>query len=392
MREIFLSFLRLGCYAFGGPTAHLGYFHEEFVKRKKWISEVDFADTVALCQFLPGPSSSQTGFAIGLSRGGIAGAFLAWIGFTLPSAALMIAFAAGLEFAGDLSESGWVAGLKLVAVAVVANAAWDMALKLCPDRARVTIAASVMLGLLLLSAPIFQLGAILAGGVLGAVIYRREAEGASLSEPAPKARGRRRGTLCLAAFFLLLFGLPILGGLFPELDAVAVGDAFYRAGSLVFGGGHVVLPLLDSYTVKQGWIDESSFLAGYGAAQALPGPLFAFAGFLGAAMDKGAGGLTGGVYALAMVYLPSWLLVLGAVPFWNRLRELRWTRAALLGANAAVVGLLFAALYDPIWKSSVDGNASLGFALTAFVALKFWKAPPWVIALVGAGAGQLAFG
>lgn len=387
MRDIFLTFLRLGCYAFGGPTAHLGYFHEEFVKRRKWLSEGDYADTVALCQFLPGPSSSQAGFAIGLGRGGILGAFLAWVGFTLPSAALMIAFALGLGYAGDLSQAGWISGLKLVAVAVVANAAWGMAKSLCPDRARVTIAGLVTIGLLLASHPFLQLGAILLGGIAGYALYKRQ-DHTSATTPTNHAGSKRMGSVYLFLFFLLLIGLPVASQIFSQNQTIETGDAFYRAGSLVFGGGHVVLPLLESYTVQQGWISESSFLAGYGAAQALPGPLFAFSSFLGTGINQGPGGVSGGIYALLMIYLPSWLLVLGAIPFWARLRTFNAARAALLGANAAVVGLLFAALYDPIWKSSIGSNLSLVFAVCAFIALKFWKAPPWLVAALGAGLGH----
>lgn len=368
----------------------MGYFHEEFVKRRKWLSEADYADTVALCQFLPGPSSSQAGFAIGLDRGGIIGAFLAWIGFTLPSAVLMIAFALGLEYAGDLSKAGWVTGLKLVAVAVVANAAWSMAKSLCPDRSRATIAALVTLGLLLVASPLAQLVAILLGAIAGYALYRSQ-DHTSKIKPTNQSGSKRLGAIYLGLFFILLLGLPIAAQLFPQNESIETGDAFYRAGSLVFGGGHVVLPLLDSYTVQQGWISESSFLAGYGAAQALPGPLFAFSSFLGTGINQGPGGITGGIYALLMIYLPAWLLVLGAIPFWDRLRTLNAARAALLGANAAVVGLLFAALYQPIWTSSITSNLSFGFALGAFILLKFWKLPPWLLAGLGAGLGHILF-
>lgn len=388
MKEIFLTFLRLGCYAFGGPTAHMGYYHEEFVKRRKWLSEADYADTVALCQFLPGPSSSQAGFAIGLDRGGLTGAFAAWLGFTLPSAILMIAFALGLDYAGDLSQAGWVSGLKLIAVAVVANAAWSMAKSLCPDRARATIAALVTIGLLLTGNPIAQLAAILAGAVAGYTLYRKQ-DHTSQVKPTQHTGSKRIGTLYLALFFTLLAGIPIAAQILPQNQYLAIGDAFYRAGSLVFGGGHVVLPLLESYTVDQTWIDESSFLAGYGAAQALPGPLFAFSSFLGTSIDRGPGGIAGGIYALLMIYLPAWLLVLGAIPFWARLRKINAARAALLGANAAVVGLIFTALYDPIWQSAIKSNLSFAFALVAFTLLKFWKIPPWLLAALGAALGQL---
>ncbi|MBC2607297.1 chromate efflux transporter [Pelagicoccus albus] len=391
MKEIFLTFLRLGCYAFGGPTAHMGYYFEEFVRRQKWLSEADYADTVALCQFLPGPSSSQVGFAIGLRRGGIAGAFLAWIGFTLPSAILMISLALGLKYAGDLSEAGWVTGLKLVAVAVVANASWNMAKSLCPDRSRATIAVIVTIGLLLADSPLYQLLAILFGALAGLFLYQKEAEPPA-SPHVPETRSKKSGALYLAAFFTLLFGLPAASHFLPDNQELEIGTSFYQAGSLVFGGGHVVLPLLESSTVQRGWIDESSFLAGYGAAQALPGPLFAFSAFLGTAMTNGPQGIAGGVFSLIMIYLPAWLLVLGAIPFWERIRTIKGARAVLMGANAAVVGLLFAALYDPIWTGTIKGNATFCFGLAAFLALRIWKMPPWLLAATGAILGQLLLG
>ena len=389
--QIFFAFLRLGCHAFGGPTAHFGYFHEEFVKRRRWMDEAEYADTMALCQFLPGPSSSQTGFAIGLKQGGIPGAFLAWIGFTLPSAILMIGFAIGLAYTNNLANAGWVVGLKLTAVAVVANAGWNMAVKLCPDRARATLASAVLAFLLLVSNPLMQLLVILIGCVVGIIFFRDHAESASQTVESPSSGSKTLGGVYLAAFAVLLIGLPMAASLAKSSDTFAFADAFYRAGSLVFGGGHVVLPLLESYTVQKGWIDESSFLAGYGAAQALPGPLFAFSVFLGAAVENGPTGVIGGVFALIMIYIPSWLLVLGAMPFWNRLRQVHLARAALVGANAAVVGLLFAALYQPIWTNSITGAIPLAFALAAFVAIKFWKVPPWLVVLVSAGIGQLVF-
>ena len=388
---IFLAFLKLGCHAFGGPTAHFGYFHEEFVKRRRWIDEAEYADTVALCQFLPGPSSSQTGFAIGLKQGGLAGAFLAWVGFTLPSAVLMIAFALGLSYTGDLAEAGWVTGLKLTAVAVVANAGWNMATKLCPDRARATVAVAVLTFLLLVSNPLMQLVSILAGCLVGMAFFQNRVEPASSTHETSTAGSKGLGAVLLAVFALLLVGLPITASLATEAQTFAFMDAFYRAGSLVFGGGHVVLPLLESYTVQNGWISESSFLAGYGAAQALPGPLFAFSAFLGTAVNTGPTGITGGVLALVMIYVPSWLLVLGAMPFWNHLRKVHLARAALLGANAAVVGLLFAALYHPIWTSAVTGAIPLALALAAFTAIRFWKVPPWLVVLASAGLGHLIF-
>lgn len=391
LTQIFLTFLKLGCHAFGGPTAHFGYFHEEFVKRRGWIDEAEYADTVALCQFLPGPSSSQTGFAIGLKQGGILGAFLAWVGFTLPSAVLMVGFALGLAYTGDLANSGWVIGLKLTAVAVVANAGWNMATKLCPDRSRATLAVAVLVLLILVSNPLMQLVAISAGCLAGMLFFRDRTDPISQEPTKSKAGGKQLGGVFLGVFALLLIGLPLATQFSKNADSFAFADAFYRAGSLVFGGGHVVLPLLESYTVQNGWIDESSFLAGYGAAQALPGPLFAFSAFLGAAVNTGPTGVMGGILALVMIYVPSWLLVLGAMPFWERLRQVKLARAALVGANAAVVGLLFAALYQPIWTSAVTGALPLALALAAFTAIRFWKVPPWLVVIASAGLGQLLF-
>lgn len=383
--QIFLSFLKLGCLSFGGPVAHLGYFQEEFVRRRQWVSASEYADLVALCQFLPGPASSQVGFAIGHRQGGIAGAFLAWIGFTLPSAVLMIGLALGLSAVGDLSGAGWIIGLKLAAVAVVANAIWSMAGKLCPDRERALIALAAATLLLLMKDAFWQVAAIVLGALAGLILFRRS----TVTPPAARADIRTRsGWPWLAAFGLLLVGLPMVREFHPT-GWLAVVEGFYRAGALVFGGGHVVLPLLDTFTVGQGWVDQDTFLAGYGAAQALPGPLFAYTSFLGASLSAGPGGVAGGLLALIATYVPSWLLVLGALPYWERLRLLSSAQAALLGANAAVVGLLLAAFYDPVWTVAVTDSTRLAFALVVFGLLRFVATPPWLLVLMSAGAGFL---
>lgn len=379
-------FFRLGWVCFGGPVAHLGYFRTEFVERRKWLGDDDYADLVALCQFLPGPASSQVGYAIGLRRGGFWGGLAAWLGFTLPSAALMIGFALGLGSLGSLNEAGWVAGLKLVAVAVVAHALWGMAVKLCPDVLRVLLALVAMAALLLQPGPLAQVAVIVAGGFIGLGWYRtRVRVAAEGGEPM-----QRRGWPWLLLFGLGLLGLPLWAASGGE--GVMVFDGFYRAGSLVFGGGHVVLPLLDAFTVGQGWIETDAFLAGYGAAQALPGPLFAFTAFLGASIDTGPGGVAGGLLALVAVYVPSLLLILGALPYWDRLRARPAAQAALMGTNAAVVGLLAAALVYPIGWVSLTSPLRVGFALVAFALLKFTRCPPWLLVLGGAGLGQVLGG
>ncbi len=385
--EIFLSFLKLGCVAFGGPVAHLGYFQEAFVRRRKWLTEAEYADLVALCQFLPGPASSQVGFAIGHRQGGVAGAFLAWVGFTLPSAVLMIGLALGLASLGDLRGAGWIAGLKLAAVAVVANAIWSMAGKLCPDRARALIALAGAGVLLVLADAFWQVAVIAGGAAAGWVLFRGRADGPNEERPETRMRS---GWPYLLTFGVLLIALPVAGEVYPG-GWVAVIDGFYRAGALVFGGGHVILPLLDSFTVGQGWVDEATFLAGYGAAQALPGPLFAFTGFLGASITAGPGGIAGGLLALVAINVPSWLLVLGVLPYWDRLRRSKTAQAALMGTNAAVVGLLLAAFYDPIWTAAVTDASRLAFALAAFALLRFAAMPPWLLVLLSAGAGAVLF-
>ena len=379
--EVFLAFLKLGCTSFGGPVAHLGYYRAEIVERRRWLDERSYADLVALCQFLPGPASSQTGMGIGLARAGIPGMFAAWIGFTLPSAVLMVLFALGVAALPADAGSGWLDGLKIAAVAVVAQAVWGMARSLTPDAERVTLAAAAAIFVLAWPTPAGQVLAILAGGLFGWARLRAEPpEG----PPTPLAIAVPAwlAPLALALFFLLLAGLPLLAAAAGD-GALPLVDAFYRAGSLVFGGGHVVLPLLQSETVARGWLDGDTFLAGYGAAQAVPGPLFTFAAYLGPAIA----GAAGGVIALLAIFAPSFLLMLGVLPYWDRLRAMGAVQAALRGVNAAVVGLLLAALYDPVWTGAIHDPADFAIGLAAFVALVFWRVPPWAVVALAAAAG-----
>lgn len=383
---VFLIFLRLGLTSFGGPIAHLGYFRDEFVTRRQWLTERSYADLVALCQFLPGPASSQVGIALGLSLSGYAGALAAWAGFTLPSAIALILFALGMASYGDAMPSGVLHGLKVVAVAVVAQAVWGMARNLCPDVPRITIMAATTCFVLLVSSAWGQVGVIAIAAVIGLLLFKPQQETAH--DSLPIAIRRRVGLFWLMLFVALLVGLPLLTNLFPN-QALSMGDAFYRAGSLVFGGGHVVLPLLQVEVVPTGWVSNDAFLAGYGAAQAVPGPLFTFAAFLGASMNEAPSGWLGGLICLLAIFAPSFLLVVGALPFWEHLRRNTRTQAALSGINAAVVGLLLAALYQPVWTSAIHMPQDFGLALVALVALMFWKLPPWLV-VVGSGvAGGL---
>ncbi len=384
--SVFLIFLRLGLTSFGGPIAHLGYFREEFVTRRRWLSERSYADLVALCQFLPGPASSQVGMALGLSRSGYGGALAAWAGFTLPSAVVLILFALGMAQGGDVLPSGVLHGLKVVAVAVVAQAVWGMARNLCTGVARVTLMAVATCVVLLVPSAWGQVGAIAAAGIAGLLWFRPTRDDAH--DPLPITVSRRAGAIWLALFFTLLVGLPLLAQLMQN-PTTALVDAFYRAGSLVFGGGHVVLPLLQAEVVPTGWVSNDTFLAGYGATQAVPGPLFTFAAFLGASMGAAPSGWSGGMVALVAIFAPSFLLVVGALHFWEQLRHSTRTQAALAGVNAAVVGILLAALYQPVWTSAIRQPQDFGLALVAFVALMFWKLPPWLV-VVGSGvAGGL---
>lgn len=386
--QLFLIFLRLGLTSFGGPVAHLGYFREEFVSRRRWLGERAYADLVALCQFLPGPASSQVGIAIGLARHGYGGALAAWAGFTLPSALAMILFALGLTRHGELLPAGALHGLKIVAVAVVAQAVWGMARTLCPDAPRVTVMALAACAVLALPGPLSQIGAIAGAGLIGLAWLRAGVAAEPTHEPLPVPLGRRAGVVWLALFGTLLIGLPLLAGL-TAAPTLAVAAAFFRAGALVFGGGHVVLPLLQAAVVPPGWVDAQTFLAGYGAAQAVPGPLFSFAAFLGASLHSGPSGWSGGLLCLLAIFAPSFLLVAGALPFWEDLRRAAGLRAALAGVNAAVVGVLLAALYDPVWVQAIAAPRDFALALVAFVALLFWRLPPWLVVLGCAAGGWL---
>lgn len=374
--QVFLVFLRLGLTSFGGPVAHLGYFRTEFVERRRWLSEAAYADLVALCQFLPGPASSQVGLALGLMRAGYAGALAAWAGFTLPSALALIALALGIAQAGEAMPGGALHGLKVVAVAVVAQAVWGMARSLCPDAPR--RALMVVTAGLLIAWPgtAVQLLAIGVAAVIGLLWLQPAAD--APHEPLSVPVGRRAGAAWLGLFLALLAVLPLLLAAFPS-PALAVVDAFYRTGALVFGGGHVVLPLLQASVVPTGWVGSDTFLAGYGAAQAVPGPLFTFAAFLGASMHTAPTGWAGGLLALAAIFTPAFLLVAGALPLWDGLRARPGARAALMGVNAAVVGLLLAAMWDPVITSGIRSVGDVLLALAALVALMRWKWPPWVV-------------
>jgi chromate transporter len=382
--EVLLIFLSLGVSSFGGPIAHIGYFREEFVVRRRWLSEQAFADLVALCQFLPGPASSQVGFSIGLMRAGHWGGLAAWVGFTLPSAIALILFAYGAAALNGTVGAGLLHGLKLVAVAIVAQAVLGMARTLCPDRERASIAVVAALIILLSTSSIAQLAAILLGGILGLRFCRAvsSTSAGQLSVPV----SRRVGIVALAAFFLLLAGLPFLRGL-GMLPGIALFEAFYRSGALVFGGGHVVLPLLREAFVTPGWVTDDAFLSGYGAAQAVPGPLFTFAAYLGTVVSVSPHGLPGAALGLIGIFLPGMLILLGTLPFWETFRQRTGTQAAMRGVNAAVVGLLGAALYNPIWTNSVRTPGDFGIALAGFVLLTAWRAPPLLIVVTSALGG-----
>jgi chromate transporter len=386
---VFLIFLRLGLTSFGGPVAHLGYFREEFVSRRQWLSDRSYADLVALCQFLPGPASSQVGIALGFSRAGYSGALAAWAGFTLPSAIVLILFALGLSSVGNNFSQGALQGLKVVAVAVVAQAVWGMARSLCTEAKRITIMMLTTCGALLIPSSGSQVGMILLAGLAGMLLFKPTQ--LAPHEPLPLKISRRSGALWLILFFVLLIGLPLATEVFTS-QTLSIVDAFYRAGSLVFGGGHVVLPLLQTEVVPSGWVNEEVFLAGYGVTQAMPGPLFTFAAFLGASMTSLPSGWKGGIIALLAIFIPSFLLVVGALPFWESLRQNLRTQAALSGVNASVVGLLVAALYQPVWTSTILSTQDFIFALIALVALMFWKLPPWLVVIAGGVAGWLLNG
>lgn len=379
--EVLRVSTKLGLTSFGGPVAHLGYFHNEYIRRRKWMDERSYADLVALCQFLPGPASSQVGIGIGVMRAGLMGGIAAWIGFTLPSALALVLFAFLLQ-GFDIGNAGWIHGLKLVAVAIVAHAVLGMGQKLTPDRNRATIAIIAATVTLLWQTAISQALIIVLAGVIGLFLYNN-----TKIPELPDIRvpiKRSLAVTCLVLFFGLLIILPFLRGV-TSLQWLPMFDSFYRSGSLVFGGGHVVLPLLEREVVPMGWLSKEDFLAGYGATQAVPGPLFTFAAYLGAIMN----GWIGAIIATLGIFLPAFLLVVGALPFWDSLRRKPIIQGALVGVNAAVVGILLAALYDPIWTSSVLAPADFALASILFIMLVFWKTPPWVVVIAGALGGVI---
>ena len=383
--EVLLVATRLGLTSFGGPIAHIGYFREEYVVRRRWLDEESFGELVALCQFLPGPASSQLGIAVGIRRAGIVGGFAAWFGFTLPSALALILFAYGVHgFDGQAGD--WLHGLKIVAVAVVALALWGMGRTLAPDRPRITIAVLAAVVALATDGIAAQLAVIAGGGALG-LAFLRPPE-LPLSGAIGKRTGAHVGAVALIAFLVLLFALPVASRLTGD-TLVAVADSFYRSGSLVFGGGHVVLPLLEAEVVPPGWVTKDEFIAGYGAAQAVPGPLFTFSSYLGTVMGVLTPRWLGGLLALVAMFVPSFLLVMGVLPFWERLRGFTRVRQALMGVNAAVVGLLLAALYDPVWTSAIEAPEDFALAAGAFALLAFWRSPPWLVVLLTAVIGAL---
>ncbi len=383
-REVLGASLRLGLTSFGGPIAHIGYFRREYVTRRAWLDETAFADLVALCQSLPGPASSQLGMAIGMRRAGIAGGLAAWAGFTLPSAIALTIL--GLVAAStDLSGAGWVHGLKLAAVAVVAQAVWSMARTLTPDWPRRVVAVAAAAIALAWTTPFAQVAIIALGALVGRLVLRAPAPVGTSPEPSPVSR--RAGVLALAAFVTLLLGLPVLRA--ADGQPAAMIDAFYRAGALVFGGGHVVLPLLDATVVAPGWVSQGQFLAGYGAAQAVPGPLFTFAAYLGAVSGPSPNGVAGAVIALVAIFVPSFLLIVGALPFWDRLRHSPGIRRALTGTNAAVVGILLAALYTPVWTGAVTGPLDVAVAGAGLGLLVSGRVPPIAVVALSAVAGQV---
>ena len=376
---------RLGFTSFGGPIAHLGYFREEYVRRRKWIEEDAYADLVALCQFLPGPTSSQVGIAIGIFRAGLPGAVAAWLGFTLPSAIVLVAFAFGLQRLG-VSDAGWLHGLKIAAVAVVANAVWGMARSLAPDRERGTIAIFSTVVILAWPGALGQVLVIVIGGLIGWRLLAGSQGDKRTS--LPTTISRRTAVASLVVFFALLGALPLLRQVVGSQALVAF-DSFFRVGSLVFGGGHVVLPLLQAEVVPPGWVTNEEFVAGYGAAQAVPGPLFTFAAYLGAVMHQKPNGIAGAALALSAIFLPTFLMIVGALPFLSAFRTHPGVQAALRGINAAVVGLLLAALYHPVWTSAITRSADLGLALITFALLALWSVPAWLVVALAAGGGAL---
>lgn len=381
---VFLTFLQLGLTSFGGPVAHLGYFREAFVERRRWIDERSYADLLALCQFLPGPASSQVGIGIGLSKAGLPGAFAAWFGFTLPSALALIIFGYGILKFQETIPTGVLHGLKVVAVAVVAQAVWGMARTLCPDTPRITLAVLAAVAVISSPTPIMQVAVIVLGGITGVLFLQSNAHEDSSSLWIETSRSI--AIIALALFLVLLIGLPLIAGSLSS-QSLSLFDSFYRSGSLVFGGGHVVLPLLQSEVVPTGWVSNDAFLAGYGAAQAVPGPLFTFSAYLGTVAGPTPNGWLGGLICLVAIFLPSFFLVIGTLPFWDALRQLGPIQRALTGVNAVVVGLLLAAFYHPVWTSGILSPGDFALGICAFTLLVFWKIPSWLIVILTAVGG-----
>jgi len=381
--EVLKVSTRLGLTSFEGPIAHLGYFHEEYVKRRKWLDEKNYADLVALCQFLPGPASSQVGIAIGIQRAGLLGGLMAWLGFTLPSAIALMIFAWVLQ-GFNIQHAGWVHGLMIVAVAVVAQAVWGMASKLATGKTKSTIAVISAVCALLVPTPMVQVLIIIVAGLIGWLFFRKNT--AQEMQPMPIPISKKASVIFLVLFFAFLMFLPLLR-LMIHNQGLAMFDSFYRAGALVFGGGHVVLPLLQQDVVPTGWVTNAQFLAGYGAAQAVPGPLFTFSSYLGFVSKPYPNGIMGSILALIAIFLPAFFLVAGALPFWNILRSRPGFQTALSGINASVVGILMAALYHPVWTSAIKSPYDFCLALIAFTLLMIWKLPPWIVVIISALGG-----
>jgi chromate transporter len=384
--EVFAVFLRLGLTSFGGPIAHLGYFHDEFVVRRRWLDEKTYVDLVALSQFLPGPASSKVGIAIGFSRAVSLAPLAAWAGFTLPSAIGLVLFGYGVAALHNALHSGWLHGLMVAAVAVVAQAVLTMMRSLTPDRERATLAVVAAVIVMALPSSIAQIGAIMLGAVVGLIWFRGTPPADHVSLPHPVSRSA--AVAAIVVFFAILIGLPLIATAVPN-HALQLFEAFYRAGSLVFGGGHVVLPLLQASVVPPGWVRNDVFLAGYGAAQAVPGPLFTFSAYLGTVMGPAPNGWIGASLCLVAMFLPAFLLVIGPLPFWDDLRRRPQTQAALRGVNAAVVGLLLAALYNPVWTSGITSAGDFALGVAAFLLLFMWKTPPWLVVLFCAIGGEV---
>ncbi|WP_442464725.1 chromate efflux transporter [Rhodoblastus sp.] len=383
-----MIFLKLGATSFGGPIAHLGYFRAEFVARRTWLDERAFADLAALCQFLPGPASSQVGIALGLLKGGLPGALLAWLGFTLPSALAMTAFGMAVKGLDAGANHMWLHGLKVVAVAVVAQALWGMGRSLCPDRARASMAVAAAIVASLIPGALAQIAVILAGGIIGRLWL--VPQGSLPHSPMPFKLTKRFGIGALTLFFILLLLSP-LAARESGLYVLQLFDAFFHAGALVFGGGHVVLPLLQAQLVPRGWLSNDAFLAGYGAAQAVPGPLFTISAYFGAASSQSPNGWVGALVALVAIFLPGFLLVIGVLPLWEEARRHPAFQSVALGVNASVVGLLLAAFYQPVWVNGILSAADFMLAVTGYLLLVFWSAPPWLVVILCAGAAGLGW-